>query len=62
MERKKIIRVSKDNLERMMADHKCSRVTVYNALAYRSDSPNARLIRKHAIEMYGGVEEKRIVF
>lgn len=57
MRRKKIIRISKENMQKMMEAHHCSRVTVYNALAFRSDSDTAQIIRKQAIDIYGGVTD-----
>ena len=62
MERKKVIRVKRENVERMAEAHRVSVVTVYNALAFRSDSPTAKVIRKQAVELWGGVEDMRIVF
>ena len=37
------------------------KVTVYNALAYRSDSENAKLIRQKAISDYGGIETTKTI-
>ena len=46
-----------------MADaHGCSLQCVYAALAYRSDSELAKVLRKQAIDIYGGVETTKIVF
>ena len=39
-----------------------SEITVYNALAGRSNSDEAQRIRKEALEMYGGVTEKKTIF
>ncbi|SFG12797.1 hypothetical protein [Prevotella sp. KH2C16] len=40
----------------------CSDSTVWNALAYRSDSETAQRVRSMALKEYGGVETYDIVF
>lgn len=62
MQRKKIIKVPLDAIGQMAAAHGCSKVTVWNALAYRSYSEQARTIREQAINIYGGVETTKLVF
>lgn len=53
---KKIISVSKEGRDRLQQAYGCRRETIYNALAYRSDSPMARDIRIDALTIYGGRE------
>lgn len=59
--RKKIIKIPQRNLEPMMRAFNASRCGVFNALAYRSDSERAQMIRKAAIELYGGIETTKII-
>lgn len=40
----------------------CGRVTVYNALAYKTNSKMAQDIRSMALNRYGGVKDKQTVF
>ena len=54
--KKKIIQIPPKNVEMLARIMNVGRVTVYNALAYRSDSENAKLIRQKAISEYGGIE------
>ena len=54
--KKKIIQIPPKNVETLARTMKVGRVTVYNALAYRSDSENAKLIRQKAVSEYGGIE------
>ena len=61
MRKKKIIQVQPENVMKIAKAMRVARVTVYNALAYRSESENAQLIRKLAINEYGGVETTRII-
>lgn len=39
-----------------------SEITVYNALAGRSNSGEAQRIRREALELYGGITEKKTIF
>lgn len=48
------ISVSKANLSKMADRYGCSKVTVYNALAGRSHSEQAKELRVVAINEYGG--------
>lgn len=61
MRKKKIIQVPPENVMKIAKAMRVARITVYNALAYRSESENAQLIRKLAINEYGGVETTRII-
>lgn len=58
---KKIIVVPRKNISAMMTATSSSMTTVYNALAYRSDSEKAQEIRRLALSSYGGVETKKLV-
>ena len=60
--RKKIITVPLGNVEKMAAEHNVSRGMVYNALNFTSNSPVAQIIRKEAMELYGGVLNSKVVF
>lgn len=54
--RKKIIQIPPENVQKLQKAFNCSRVTVYNALAYRSESDKAKNIRMVALNSYGGIE------
>ena len=62
MRRKKIIRVPSGMVQRLIKETGMSEVSVYNALAYRSDSASAQAIRKKALTEYGGVATTKICF
>ncbi len=59
--KKKIIQVPRKNVALLAKATMTSETTVYNALAYRSDSENAKLIRKKAISDYGGIETSKTI-
>lgn len=59
--RKKIIQVPPKNVEKLAKAMQCSNVTVWNALAFRTDSENAQKIRRLAMSAYGGVETVKFV-
>ena len=59
--KKKIIQIPPKNVELLAKAMGVAKVTVWNALAFRSDSENARQIRKLALSTYGGVESTRLV-
>jgi len=59
--KKRIIQVPSENIEKLAASVGTSKGTVWNALAYRSDSANAQLIRKRAVELFGGIETTKLV-
>lgn len=52
-----------EHIDKLAAAHKCSRVTVYAALKYGSNSHKAQEIRKDALENFGAlqIEEKKFV-
>ena len=49
-------------MEKICQAQGCGKTTVYNALNYTSYSDNAKLIRKKALSMYGGVEIPKVIF
>ena len=59
--KKKIIQVSRRNVDLLAKEVHVAPVTVWNALAYRSDSENAQQIRRLAMSAYGGVETTKVV-
>lgn len=59
--RKKIIQVPHGTVEKIVSVMGCSRAAVFNALAYRSDSENAKTIRAQALAYYGGIETTKLV-
>ncbi len=59
--RKEIIQIPRGSIEKLMKTTGCSRSAVWNALAYRCDSETAKIIRKQAIELFGGVKTKKLV-
>ena len=61
MRKKKIIKVPRKNIDLLAKTMNVGKVTVWNALAYRSDSENAQQIRRLAMSAYGGVETTKVV-
>ena len=61
MRKKKIIQIPRKNVGLLAKATLTSETTVYNALAYRSDSENAKLIRQKAISDYGGIETTKTI-
>ena len=59
--KKKIIQIPRKNVGLLARATLTSETTVYNALAYRSDSENAKLIRQKAISEYGGIETSKTI-
>lgn len=57
---RKLIKVKKEKIPMMGKELGVSRTTVYDALAFRSYSTTAELIRKKAIEVYGGIMTKAL--
>ena len=62
MVKKKIIRVKSSAVEMLIAKHGTTKATVYNALSYRSNSEQAKLIRHQALKEFGGIEESKTIF
>lgn len=58
----KIIKLSLEGREMLAARYGCRRETIYNALAFRSQSKQAEEIRNDALNEFGGVETERVVF
>ena len=52
----KKIKVSKSALDTLAAMFCCTTTKVYNALAFRSNSESAEMIRQEALRNYGGKE------
>lgn len=48
------ILIDEEKIPKLMKDFGCSRGTVYNAIAYRSNSKLAEKIRDQACNRYGG--------
>lgn len=61
MRKKKIIQVPPKNIGLLADTMRVSKVAVWNALAFRSDSENAQLIRKKALSDYGGIETVKTI-
>ena len=59
--KKKIIQIPRKNVGLLARATLTSETTVYNALAYRSDSENAKLIRQKAMSDYGGIETVKTI-
>lgn len=59
--RKKIIQVPRKNVDLLAKAMNVSAITVWNALAFRSDSDNAQQIRRLALSAYGGIETYKLV-
>lgn len=59
--KKKIIQIPRKNVDLLAKAMNVAPVTVWNALAFRSDSENAQQIRRLAISTYGGVETTKII-
>lgn len=59
--KKRIIQIPPKNVESLAKAMKVGKVTVWNALAYRSDSENAQQIRKLALSTYGGIETTKVI-
>lgn len=59
--KKKIIQIPRKNVDLLARAMGVAQVTVWNALAFRSDSENAQQIRRLAISAYGGIETTKIV-
>ena len=59
--KKKIIVIPRKNVDALAKRTSSSETSVYNALAYRSDSDNAKLIRNLALSDYGGIETTKVI-
>ena len=61
LRKKKIIQIPRKNVALLAKATLSSETTVYNALAFRSDSENAKLIRSKAVSEYGGIETTKTI-
>lgn len=59
--KKQIIQVPPGNVERLCKAMRCKRTAVYDALAFKTNSELANLIRQNAIASYGGVKTTKLV-
>ena len=59
--KKKIIQVPRKNIDLLAKAMQVAPVTVWNALAFRSDSDNAQQIRRLALSTYGGIETVKTI-
>jgi len=60
--RKKIITVPAGCVQKIAKANNCHKSLVYNALNYSSNSKKALIIRKQALELYGGVNDTKVIF
>jgi hypothetical protein len=60
--RKKKIVVPVGTVPKLARAHRVTETMVYNALSYASNSETAQLIRKEAIENWGGVASHRVIW
>lgn len=58
----KVISVSPQSRKEMMEKYHCSQVTLYQALRYVTQTKRAEAIRQDALDNFGGVENRKIVF
>ena len=54
--------MSPKSRKELMEKYGCSQVTLYEALRYHTHNERADAIRKDAVENFGGVENKKLVF
>lgn len=59
--KQKIISIPPSKVTQIAQSKGISRTMVYNALAFRSNSPMAEVIRKESLELYGGVVHTRLI-
>ena len=60
--KRKIIKVPKGVVGKICQAQNVGKTTVYAALNYTSNSDDAKLIRKLALNTYGGVETTQVIF
>ena len=58
----KVVKVPNGAVARIAEVHGVTETMVYNALAMRTNSLKAQVIRKEAVELYGGVWTERVTF
>ena len=59
--RKPIIQVPHGNVDKICKAVRCRRTAVYDALAFKTNSELANLIRNTAISTYGGVKTTKLI-
>jgi hypothetical protein len=60
--KKKIIAVPAANVRKLADAHHITQAAVYNMLSFNSNSQLAQLVRKQAVDMYGGVNTTKVYF
>jgi len=60
--KRNIITVKKEFIGAICAEMNVSRASVYNALNYSTNSDTAQKIRRLAIQNYGGIETKKVIW
>lgn len=60
--KKKIIVVPVGCVQKIAKANNCGKSLVYNALNYNSNSDMAQIIRKQALDLYGGVHDTKVIF
>lgn len=58
----KIIKVSREGRKKLAERYGCCRETIFNALAFRSQSKQSEDIRQDALNDFGGVETEKVMF
>ena len=58
----KIIKVSLEGRKKLAERYGCCRETIFNALAFRSQSKQSEDIRQAALNEFGGVETDKVMF
>lgn len=58
----KIIKVSPEGRKKLAERYGCCRETIFNALAFRSQSKQSEDIRQAALNEFGGVKADKYVF
>lgn len=58
----KIIKVSLEGRKKLAERYGCCRETIFNALAFRSQSKQSERIRHDALNEFGGVENDKVMF
>lgn len=58
----KIIKVPLEGRKKLAERYGCCRETIFNALAFRSQSKQSEDIRQDALNKYGGVETEKVMF
>ena len=58
----KIIKLPLEGRKKLAERYGCRRETIYNALAYRSQSKQSENIRNDALNEFGGVKADKVLF